>query len=149
MGVAMQSLSRREYETAMYIIRGLRVRQISELQGIAYQTARSYVKSLYKKLGVNRNTELMTMWNEFAGLDSHPPEELSPEERDRRRKCYAIYKRALSVKFLIPKPCERCGKPAHGHHANYSKPLEVQWLCARHHSEHHWISRFAHPPARL
>lgn len=34
--------------------------------------------------------------------------------------------------------CERCGEPAvHGHHHDYSKPLEVEWLCARCHSRAH------------
>jgi hypothetical protein len=35
-------------------------------------------------------------------------------------------------------PCEVCGKvPAHGHHDDYSKPLEVRWLCPYHHAEYH------------
>jgi hypothetical protein len=35
-------------------------------------------------------------------------------------------------------PCEVCGKPkAHGHHDDYSKPLEVRWLCQKHHMQHH------------
>lgn len=32
-------------------------------------------------------------------------------------------------------PCEICGEKAEGHHENYSKPLEVRWLCFRHHRE--------------
>lgn len=35
-------------------------------------------------------------------------------------------------------PCEVCGDPkVEGHHADYSKPLEVRWLCAVHHGETH------------
>lgn len=35
-------------------------------------------------------------------------------------------------------PCEVCNEPeAQGHHDDYSKPLEVRWLCARHHRENH------------
>lgn len=30
-----------------------------------------------------------------------------------------------------------CGKKSHAHHPNYSKPLEVLWLCPIHHSAKH------------
>lgn len=34
--------------------------------------------------------------------------------------------------------CETCGCSAvHGHHDDYTKPLEVRWLCAAHHKQHH------------
>lgn len=35
--------------------------------------------------------------------------------------------------------CEVCGEAkSHAHHDDYSKPLEVRWLCHEHHMEHHW-----------
>jgi len=35
-------------------------------------------------------------------------------------------------------PCIRCGEEnGQGHHPDYSKPLEVVWLCQTHHSEEH------------
>lgn len=39
---------------------------------------------------------------------------------------------------LTPMPCRVCGsKRVQGHHADYGKPLEVDWLCYRHHRELH------------
>ena len=36
------------------------------------------------------------------------------------------------------KPCEVCGaEKAQAHHDDYRKPLEVRWLCFKHHREHH------------
>lgn len=33
--------------------------------------------------------------------------------------------------------CRECGEKAHAHHEDYSKPLEVIWLCPIHHAEIH------------
>lgn len=33
--------------------------------------------------------------------------------------------------------CEVCGEDAEMHHPDYSKPLEVIWLCRAHHKELH------------
>ncbi len=39
---------------------------------------------------------------------------------------------------IVKKPCEKCGNPkACGHHEDYSKPLEIIWLCDFHHKERH------------
>jgi ribosomal protein S27AE len=39
---------------------------------------------------------------------------------------------------LIKQPCEVCGNlKAQAHHDDYSKPLQVRWLCQKHHTEHH------------
>ena len=34
-------------------------------------------------------------------------------------------------------PCERCEATSEAHHDDYSKPLEVRWLCSPHHREEH------------
>ena len=33
-----------------------------------------------------------------------------------------------------------CGKIGEAHHEDYTKPLEIIWLCSLHHAEHHRIS---------
>jgi hypothetical protein len=38
---------------------------------------------------------------------------------------------------LVSQPCSICGKKAHAHHADYSKPTEITWLCVRHHKRLH------------
>lgn len=39
---------------------------------------------------------------------------------------------------ITQKPCEQCGdKKSEAHHEDYSKPLEVTWLCRKHHTAIH------------
>lgn len=63
-------------------------------------------------------------------------------EKDRARG-YRVYDaakvraRALT-RTLDRQPCSECGaEPADAHHPDYTKPLEVVWLCRKHHGEAH------------
>lgn len=39
-------------------------------------------------------------------------------------------------------PCEKCNKiKVEAHHDDYSKPLDVRWLCKRCHDHHHVVKR--------
>ena len=62
-------------------------------------------------------------------------------EYDRKRgfRVYDLTKVRVRAKaqVLDPQPCEVCGESAQRHHDDYSKPLEVRWLCTRHHGEVH------------
>ena len=63
----------------------------------------------------------------------------------RRRRVHPDRERAISlvlsaIKYgrLTRMPCVICGDVrSHGHHEDYSKPLEVVWLCAHHHQQRH------------
>lgn len=47
-------------------------------------------------------------------------------------------RRAIISGLLVRQPCEVCGNPdSQGHHEDYSKPLDVRWLCVRHHMDRH------------
>jgi hypothetical protein len=49
---------------------------------------------------------------------------------------------AIRRRELTKKPCEICGKPrTQAHHEDYSKLLEVRWLCRKHHREADEIRR--------
>ncbi len=54
----------------------------------------------------------------------------NPERRKAWEKC-----RALGIK-----PCEICDNPrTDKHHPDITKPLQIVWLCRRHHKERHRI----------
>ena|ERR1035437_2491923 len=45
---------------------------------------------------------------------------------------------ALRDGRLVRQPCETCGRtPAQAHHDDYSRPLDVRWLCGSHHRLEH------------
>ena len=55
-----------------------------------------------------------------------------------RPKANAMVSNAVRDGRLIKLPCQVCGKEkSEGHHEDYSKPLEVVWLCPRHHADRH------------
>jgi ribosomal protein S27AE len=46
--------------------------------------------------------------------------------------------RAKKAGRLTPLPCEKCGAvKVDAHHDDYSKPLQVRWLCRACHRAHH------------
>ncbi len=43
---------------------------------------------------------------------------------------------AIQAGRLVRQPCQECGEVrSEAHHEDYSKPLEVIWLCKPHHRE--------------
>lgn len=57
----------------------------------------------------------------------------------KKRKAHIIVGNAIRDGLLIPKPCERCsyGIGVQAHHEDYSKPLDVTWLCRPCHGMRH------------
>lgn len=63
---------------------------------------------------------------------------------------------ALVAGTIEKKPCEairywdqrRCGRePVHAHHEDYSRPLDIVWLCAGcHHRRHYELKQSPVPP---
>jgi hypothetical protein len=64
------------------------------------------------------------------------------ERNTEKRAAHYKVSNAVRDKRLFKKPCEKCGKPkAQAHHDDYSKPLDVRWLCTECHGEHHRTAR--------
>lgn len=57
----------------------------------------------------------------------------------KRHKERGLAHAAVQSSKLLRQACEICGatEGVHAHHADYSKPLEVRWLCATHHQRLH------------
>lgn len=58
-----------------------------------------------------------------------------PERRNARDRVYY----AIKTGKLNRLPCYKCGnKKSEAHHEDYSKPLDVKWLCKKCHSKEHY-----------
>jgi hypothetical protein len=63
---------------------------------------------------------------------------VNAEERRLRDSAHAKVQYALRTGQLAREPCEKCGaEDSEAHHEDYSKPLEVRWLCNHHHRARH------------
>ena len=58
-------------------------------------------------------------------------------QRQRNRHPERCEARITACKGLKQQPCITCGLPGERHHSDYTKPLEVIFLCRKHHSELH------------
>ena len=58
-----------------------------------------------------------------------------------RRAASIIVGNALQNGRLKKLPCLICGEKAEAHHPDYSRPLDVIWLCIKHHKETHFLTR--------
>ncbi|HEX2868673.1 MAG TPA: hypothetical protein VHO03_16655 [Ignavibacteriales bacterium] len=56
-----------------------------------------------------------------------------------KRKAHIIVGNAIKSGILIKQPCQVCQATENieAHHEDYSKPLEVDWYCVKHHNERH------------
>lgn len=61
----------------------------------------------------------------------------TPVDKD-REKAVQTYKTAKKRGKLVKTACQVCGAvEVEGHHPDYSRPLDVVWLCREHHMEIH------------
>ena len=64
------------------------------------------------------------------------------QKNGKKNECYRVYNEALREGTIIrPNKCsidnENCRGHIEGHHEDYDKPLDVEWLCRFHHREVH------------
>ena len=63
--------------------------------------------------------------------------ELNPD----RAKAQSKLRLAVKNGEVIPLLCIICGAKAEAHHPDYSRPLDVMWLCPSHHKQAHALAK--------
>ncbi|CAL9961168.1 endonuclease [Vibrio phage K24] len=63
------------------------------------------------------------------------------EKNKKKYQCHGIVAYAIKCGNLVRNHCEVCySAKTHAHHDDYDKPLDVRWLCDKHHNEWHRIN---------
>ena len=87
-----------------------------------------------------------------VGEPSNRSKALDPEFIKLKRDARKTTRRAVARGLLTKTACHTCGDvEVEDHHPDYSRPLDVVWLCREHHMEIHkaleWICWFPNAPA--
>ena len=106
--------------------------------GKKYRAEHKEEKAAYLKKWYAEHSEVIRDWqrentDKVAGyVRKHQ------EKYPQKRKARVILNSAIKCKRITKQPCEVCGSlRVDGHHDDYSKPLEVRWLCRKHHLQLH------------
>jgi hypothetical protein len=92
-----------------------------------------YSKTERGKLRIRKGKERYKGTEKFvaAGRRGTAKHKKKYPEKNRAR---VLVGRAIVDGRLVRQPCEVCGdQKSHAHHEDYSKPLDVMWLCHKHH----------------
>jgi len=63
------------------------------------------------------------------------------KEFKERVNAHVILKRAIAKGLIKKTVCWCCGEKAEAHHPDYSRPLDVVWLCSSHHKQAHALTK--------
>lgn len=94
-------------------------------------------------------------WRGGVSRDNMRYKRLQRERYPERVYARELVRRAVRAGRLVPQPCSVCGGPnANGHHTDYSKPLDVVWMCSNCHRGEHDANPMPRytppdPPARF
>ena len=73
-----------------------------------------------------------------GGSDNTSRKRRYREKNPDKHFAHIALRNAIRRREIFPRPCEKCGFLfTEGHHCDYSKPLDVKWLCRKHHMEAH------------
>lgn len=111
------------------------IRKYLNVEGI--RRSKFQLDRIRRKIAENQKGENNPNWKD--GISKTPyfyKKRRAYKDREKNQARAKVY-RAIRSGELIPQPCAVCAKVENieAHHWDYSKPLEVQWLCREHHIE--------------
>ncbi len=124
----------------------------TNIDGLAVhcKECREAYKKKYRQENKEKISKYFKEYNKHKGYNTIKK---TPQQIEKRKEYIKRYKSknpekikahktvecALKAGRLTKKPCVICGdKNTEAHHDDYSKHLDVVWLCRKHHSGLHW-----------
>jgi hypothetical protein len=99
---------------------------------------RAYYHKIKDSLKIKRDTE------EHRARDRERMAAYRAEHPEKVRARNAV-NNAIRDGRMIRRPCEICGGKSEAHHDDYNRPLDVRWLCRKHHDTAHGRTIFVDP----
>ena len=97
-----------------------------------------FVRATGAQSGANNNN-----WKGGVSTDNMRYRRRQAEKWPEREKARRMTLQAIRNGSLVRQPCEKCTaiEKVEAHHDDYSKPLDIRWLCSACHDAHHTEER--------
>jgi ribosomal protein S27AE len=100
----------------------------TDIGWVEAELKRQREKSALSRLSGRRPDKLITVRGKIAWQ----------QRNKHKRTAHGMVQKAVKTGRLTRQPCAMCGATStQAHHDDYSKPLDVRWLCVKHHAEVH------------
>jgi hypothetical protein len=94
-------------------------------------------REYYKKNAAKRRLDRRASYARHKAKEQ-AAQKLRRQENPEKHRARLRVQYAVEHGQLKRLPCKICGsRKSHAHHRDYATPLDVTWLCAAHHAEHH------------
>ena len=123
--------------------------QRKEYDRIRYQNNKETIKRRSRQWSKDNPKKVSANYEKWAKNNPKKIAEFAKKSQERQIKKFPEKVRARNLVNthikrgkLKMQPCEICANPkSEAHHEDYSKPLDVTWLCKKHHDKIHQTER--------
>lgn len=95
----------------------------------------------YQRLRIEKPEQYAAYGKKWLSTNKEKRAKVLQDYRNRypeKYKAHCAVNNAIRDGKLLKMPCSVCGnEKSQAHHDDYTKPLDVVWLCSRHHGERH------------
>jgi hypothetical protein len=92
----------------------------------------------YREDNIDRYRDIGSKYRKLHKKEISAKNKRWSENNPEKRRCHSVVAYAIKMGTLVRLPCFICGNPkTQAHHPDYTQPLNVIFLCHKHHWEVH------------